>query len=104
MILPVILLGSKVLHQGKKQGRHGDVVHADIACHRIDVLLPGDAEIALGQEFEQGHDNDAEQKQQGPLQAMGTRKNGQAVIVHVVAQQDIAVVVGESAKHVVAVL
>ena len=100
----VIAARGKTLYHGKQQRCHGDVVDTDVAGDRVDVLLPRDTEVALKQELEQRHHDDAECQQQRPLPAMTAGEYGQAVAMHVVAQQHIAVVVGKGAEHVVAVL
>lgn len=104
MVTAVISLGGITLHQGKQQGGHGHVVDADVGREGVDVLLPGDMEVALHQKFKHGHHHDAEQEQQAEFPAVLTREHGQAVMVHVIAQQDVAIVVGKGAEHVLAVM
>ena len=68
------------------------------------MLLPSNVEMSLYQKFKQRHDHNAENEEQAELPAMLMREHWQAVMVHVVAQQDVAVVVGERPEHVVVIV
>ena len=100
----VIALRRKSLYRDKQQGRHRHVIDTDVVGNRVDVLLPGNVELTLHQELKQRHRHDAEGQQQGPNQAIAAAQVGQAVGVQVITQQDVAVIVGKGAKHVVAIL
>ena len=104
MSLAVISLGRKMLHHSKQQHGHGHIVDADVTSERIDTLLPCDVEMALHQKLKQWHQNDTEKEEQPEFPAMLTRENRQSILVHVIAQEHIAVIIGKCSKHVVIVI